>query len=117
MHTGEKPSNCNEGNYKCEVCGYKCNQESELIKHMMSHKKDTVFRCPICIYKCNSQRVLEQHLSEQKELNDHGSGYYTCKECEYTCWRKPYHWQTFTVKGRFNVYLREHTEVKRYQCC
>ena len=50
-----------------------------LIKHMMSHKKDTVFRCPICIYECNSQRVLEQHLSEQKEQNDHGPGYYTCK--------------------------------------
>ena len=73
-HTGEKPSDCN---YKFEECGYKCNLESELIKHMMSHKKDTVFRCPICIYKCNSQRVLEQHLSEHKELNDHGSGYYT----------------------------------------
>ena len=30
-HTGEKPSNCN---YKFEECGYKCNLESELIKHM-----------------------------------------------------------------------------------
>ena len=30
-HTGEKPSDCN---YKFEECGYKCNLESELIKHM-----------------------------------------------------------------------------------
>ena len=71
-HTGEKPSTCNEGGIKCEECDYKGNLESELIKHMMSYKKYTVFRCQICIAECNSQRVLEQHLSEHRELNVHG---------------------------------------------
>ena len=53
-HTGEKPSARNEGGYKCKECNYKDNLESELIKHMMSHKKDTVFRCQICIAEYNS---------------------------------------------------------------
>ena len=90
-HTGEKPSNRNEGDYKCEECGYKCNLESELIKHMMSHKKDTVFRCPICIYKCNSQRVLEQHLSEHKELNDHVLVIIDARNVSTHAGGKPYH--------------------------
>ena len=53
-HTGEKPSTRNEAGYKCEECDYKGNLESELIKHMMSYKKDTVFRCQICIAEYNS---------------------------------------------------------------
>ena len=71
-HTGEKPFTRNEGGYKCEECDYKGNLESQLMKHMMSYKKDTVFRFQICIAECNSQRVLEQHLSEHRVLNVHG---------------------------------------------
>ena len=62
-HTGEKPFTRNEGGYKCEECDYKGNLESQLMKHMMSYKKDTVFRFQI---------FMEQHLSEHRVLNVHG---------------------------------------------
>ena len=64
---------------------------------MERHTEEKPYQCNICIKSITLNHDLVIHM------NTHTGG-------------KPYQWQTLTVEGRFNVYLRERTGEKRYQC-
>ncbi|KAH3818985.1 hypothetical protein DPMN_120715 [Dreissena polymorpha] len=45
IHSGERL-------YKCEECGYACNQSCELKKHMRIHTEEGLYKCEVCGPQC-----------------------------------------------------------------
>ncbi|KAH3818999.1 hypothetical protein DPMN_120729 [Dreissena polymorpha] len=45
IHSGERL-------YKCEACGYACNQSSDLKKHMRIHTEERLYKCEVCGPQC-----------------------------------------------------------------
>ncbi|KAH3824664.1 hypothetical protein DPMN_126505 [Dreissena polymorpha] len=48
--------------YKCEVCGYACNDKGRLKRHARTHTGERVhvYKCEVCGYACSQSESLKK---------------------------------------------------------
>ena len=52
-HTGEKP-------FACSICPHRCNDRTNLKKHMRIH--GTPFKCPLCEHSSSQKQGIDLHI-------------------------------------------------------
>lgn len=59
--------------FSCNDCGYKCNFNYELVRHLRVHEGETPFKCIICNAKFQRKQDLRRHMlthaNEKLDLN------------------------------------------------
>lgn len=48
--------------YKCDVCGYKCDQKNTLNNHKMKHKDESDLPCDMCDARFKALSSLQSHM-------------------------------------------------------
>ncbi|KAH3831019.1 hypothetical protein DPMN_104278 [Dreissena polymorpha] len=61
--------------YKCEECGYVCNQSSTLKAHMRIYSGE-MYKCEECGFACNQSSDLKKHMRIHTEQR-----LYKCEVC------------------------------------
>ena len=93
----------------CQICLKKCQTQSELVKHELSHtsKEKKTFLCNICNKKFSRRLRLKSHIHNAHEKKIEGTKIsYICPECLKKC----------PTPAKLKRHKLIHTGEKPYSC-
>ncbi|CAH2215921.1 jg23648 [Pararge aegeria aegeria] len=85
----------------CELCDYKSEFTTSLVRHMSIHTVDKPYVCKYCEYKFSTRHALKIHTNKHTSKKT-----YSCRLCDFKC----------THKSRYKCHMRTHTSQKPYSC-
>ncbi|XP_041377490.1 zinc finger protein 236-like [Gigantopelta aegis] len=117
--------------YRCDACGKRYQEKSELEKHLVTHIVDKFYECPICSnafatkfslrkhvinhlkgkgkpFKCElCEKAFNQKVNLRAHMSVHtGLREFKCHICH----------KEFSLKGNLNKHIRIHTDERPFKC-